>query len=412
VSSPAVKVAYLVNRYPATSHTFIRREIQALEALDVEVARFSLRPVAAKELADAADREELGKTRAVLSVGAVGLARAFLRALVTRPARLARALALAARVGRRSERGLVNHLAYLVEACVLVGWLEEVGARHVHAHFGTNSTTVAMLAHELGGPPFSFTMHHGTKEIFGTGGVGPAEKVKHSRFVSAVSSFGRSEVYHCSTPDEWPKVHVVRCGLDAAYLEAAPTPIPEAPRLVCVGRLAPQKGQVILLEAAARLAAQGVPFEIVLVGDGEMRATIEASIASHGLGARVRITGWADGEAVRREILAARAFVLPSFSEGLPVAIMEAYALGRPVVSTYVAGIPELVEPGRTGWLVPAGDVDGLERALREVLAAPTAQLAAMADAGRRRVRDEHDCAKNARLLRDLFAASGEGAAA
>ncbi|MEA2701273.1 MAG: colanic acid/amylovoran biosynthesis glycosyltransferase [Myxococcales bacterium] len=406
-----MKVAYLVNRYPSTSHTFIRREIQALESLGVEVARFSLRPVAKRDLADPADHVELEKTRAVLSVGPVGLAAAFLRSLLVRPIRLARGLLLAVKVGRRSDRGVLNHIAYLIEACVLVEWLRSSGCGHVHAHFGTNSTAVAMLVDVLGGPPFSFTMHHGAKELLGTGGVGPTEKINRSQFVSAVSSFGRSEVYHCSDFQQWSKVHLVRCGLDSAFLDAVVTPVPDTPRLVCVGRISAQKGQIILIEAAARLAAEGVPFELVFVGDGEMRADVEKAIAAHRLGERVRITGWAAGETVRSEIVAARAFVLPSFSEGLPVAIMEAYALGRPVVSTYVAGIPELIEPGRNGWLVPAGSVDHLVQALREVLEAPVAQLRAMAEDGRRRVCDQHDSRKNARILRDLFEQTSRGSA-
>jgi glycosyltransferase involved in cell wall biosynthesis len=398
-----MKVAYLVNQYPSNSHTFIRREIVALESLGIEVSRFSLRPIEQRKLADVADHEELRKTVAVQSVGATGLAQAFLRAMVTRPIQLARAFALAVRIGLRSDRGLLNHVAYLVEACVLLAWLKQRQIAHVHAHFGTNSAAVAMLCHELGGPPYSYTMHHGVNEIFSTGGSGPVEKVIRAAFVATVSSFGRSEIYHCAPPAHWSKAHLVRCGLDTPFLDAPTTPVPDVPRLVCVGRISAQKGQVILIAAAAKLAASGVPFELVFVGDGEMRTELEQSIAEHGLAGQVRITGWADGAMVRREIVASRAFVLPSFSEGLPVAIMEAYALARPVVSTYVAGIPELVEPGRSGWLVPAGDVDHLAQALREVLEASTAELDRLAAEGRRRVREQHDCVKNARDLRDLF---------
>jgi glycosyltransferase involved in cell wall biosynthesis len=401
-----VKIAYVVNHYPSTSHTFIRRELQALESLGIQVARFSLRPMEKAKLADAADHAELLLTRAVLSVGLTGLLAAFVRTLLTRPARLARALILALRTGHRSDRGLLNHLAYLFEACVLLKWLRVEGCIHVHAHFGTNSAAVAMLCHELGGPPFSYTMHHGAKEILSTGGCGPAEKIMRSQFVSAVSSFGRSEVYNCADPRYWHKAHLVRCGLDAAFLDAPVTPVPANARLVCVARISAQKGQVLLVEAAAKLAAEGIPFELVFVGDGEMRPELEKSIADKGIGQQVRITGWADGAAVRREILAGRAFVLPSFSEGLPVAIMEAFALGRPVVSTYVAGIPELVEHGRSGWLVPAGAVDELVVALREVLAASPAELGKMADEGRRRVHELHDCRKNAAVLRDLIRAA------
>ena len=109
------------------------------------------------------------------------------------------------------------------------------------------------------------------------------------------------------------------------------------------------------------------------------------------------------GEDVRRELLNARAMVLPSFAEGLPVVIMEALGLGRPVISTYVAGIPELVENGKCGWLVPAGSVDALEVAMKEVLDADVTDLARLGEEGRRRVAEFHDIRKNARTLRELM---------
>ena len=335
-----------------------------------------------------------------------GLLTAFVRTLLTRPRRLVRALRLALRTGHRSDRGIRNHLGYLLEACVLLKWLQSEKCDHVHAHFGTNSADAAMLCRELGGPAYSYTMHHGAKEILGTGGCGPAEKIRRSQFVCTVSSYGRSEVYHCAGPQYWHKAKIVRCGLDDAYLEEPVTPVPNNARLACVARISAQKGQILLIEAAAKLAAEGIPFEIVFVGGGEMQGLLQQTVAEKGLGKQVRITGWADGATVRREILDARAFVLPSFSEGLPVAIMEAFALGRPVVSTFVAGIPELVESGRSGWLVPPGSVDDLAGALRAVLAASPAELGKMADVGRQRVYELHDCRKNAMVLRDLIRAA------
>jgi colanic acid/amylovoran biosynthesis glycosyltransferase len=190
---------------------------------------------------------------------------------------------------------------------------------------------------------------------------------------------------------------------DASFLNAAPVPVPDVPRLVCIGRLSGQKGQLILLQAAAVLMREGVPFELVLAGDGEMRAVIEAAIEQLGLAQRVRITGWIDAAQVREELLAARAMVLPSFAEGLPVVVMEAMALGRPVLTTYIAGIPELVQHGRTGWLFPAGDVDALVAAMKQCLATPTLALDGMGAAARERVRERHDAAREARKLAVLM---------
>ena len=147
-----------------------------------------------------------------------------------------------------------------------------------------------------------------------------------------------------------------------------------------------RKGRSCCVEAAGRLAAEGLAFELVLVGDGPLRRPIEELIERLGLQKHVRLAGWQGTEAVREEILRARALVLPSFAEGLPVVLMEAMALGRPVISTYVAGIPELVVPGVCGWLVPAGSVEALAEAMRDVLLAPVHELERLGRAGAARV--------------------------
>jgi glycosyltransferase involved in cell wall biosynthesis len=164
-----------------------------------------------------------------------------------------------------------------------------------------------------------------------------------------------------------------------------------------------QKGQLLLVEAASRLAARKVAFDLVLAGDGEMRAEVEAQVARHGLQDRVHITGWISGQQVRQEILAARALVLPSFAEGLPVVLMEAMALRRPVISTFVAGIPELVQPGEHGWLVPAGDVQALADAMQACLDSPADVLERMGELAHQRVRERHDVDTEAGKLATLF---------
>jgi glycosyltransferase involved in cell wall biosynthesis len=392
-----MKLAYLVNQYPKVSHTFIRREIAAIESLGLEVDRFTLRGTK-EALGDEADEAERRRTRALLDAGAVGLTRAGLWMGIRRPRRLLKAAKLAFAVGRNSDRGLIRHAVYLAEACALASWVERSGCDHVHAHFGTNSATVAMLCHELGGPPFSFTAH-GPEEFDKPDLIALREKIERCAFALAVSSYGLSQLYRRARFSDWRKLHVVRCGVDASFFDTPRAPVPEAPRLVSVGRLSSQKGQLILVEAAAELARRGVWFELVMVGDGELRSDIEKAIAHHGLGDRIRITGWADGERVKNEILGARVLVLPSFAEGLPVVLMEAFALGRPVISTFVAGIPELVVPGRSGWLVPAGSVTALASAILEALTARTHDLDRMAAEGERRVRDLHDVRTSALAL-------------
>ena len=159
------------------------------------------------------------------------------------------------------------------------------------------------------------------------------------------------------------------------------------------------------------MAGKGIEFELVLAGDGEMRTEIEALVEKYGLSKRVRITGWISGEKVRNEILAARGLVLPSFAEGLPVVIMEAMALRRPVLTTYVAGIPELVRPGENGWLIPAGSLDDLASAMEEFLNCPDGELTRMGEEAYRRVLERHSIDVEAGKLSALFRQCAVGAA-
>jgi colanic acid/amylovoran biosynthesis glycosyltransferase len=405
-----MRIAYLVNQYPTVSHSFIRREILALERRGVEVMRIALREWDAG-LLDAENQPERERTRYVLREGVSALLIALGRMLFTRPGRLLQALALALRMGHRAERPLPVHLAYLAEACCIVPWLRAAGIEHLHAHFGNNSAEVAMLVHALGGPQFSFTVH-GTESFDNPRLTGLAKKVRNCAFVVAVSSYGRSQLYRLVEHQLWRKVQVVHCGLEPAFLAATTSPACTAPRFVCVGRLSEEKGQLLLVEAAQRLAAEGAEFELVLAGDGYFRADIEALVEHHNLQARVRITGWISSEQVRDEIVAARSLVLPSFAEGLPVVIMEAMALRRPVISTYVGGIPELVRPGENGWLVPAGDVEALADVMRACLEASVDTLARMGKAAHKRVLEHHSVDTEAAKLGLLFQAAAEGATA
>jgi colanic acid/amylovoran biosynthesis glycosyltransferase len=400
-SDSALRVAYLVNQYPMVSHVFIRREILALERHGVEVVRIALRGWDGP-LVDEEDHLERKRTRYVLREGAPALLIALMRMLVMRPLCFMRALALAWRMGRHADRPPPLHLVYLAEACRIEPWLRSAGVEHLHVHFGTNAAEVAMLVRALGGPQWSFTVH-GPEEFDKSQFIGLPQKVRDSAFVVAISSYGRSQLYRWVEHEHWPKVQVVHCGLEPNFRDAPRSARPASRRLVCVGRLCEQKGQLLLVEAARLLAEQGSDFDLVLVGDGEMRPEIETLIARYKLQGKVRITGRISTEQLHEEVLAARALVLASFAEGLPMVIMEAMALRRPIISTYVAGIPELVQPGKHGWLVPAGDVEALADAMQACLDTPADALARMGDAAHQRVMARHNVDTQAAELADLF---------
>jgi colanic acid/amylovoran biosynthesis glycosyltransferase len=396
-----MRVAYLVNQYPKVSHTFIRREILALEKLGVAVERISLRE-SGEVLVDPDDQLEAERTHVVLSCSARGLIVPLLWCLATRPLALFRAARVTAQFARRVPRSW-RHWAYLAEAVALAMRFRKAPPAHIHAHFGTNSATVALLWNAISGIPFSFTVH-GPEEFDRPESLGLDLKIARARFVVAISDFGRSQLMRWCDCDQWHKLQVVHCGVDDGFLDPSrESPVPDVRRLVCVGRLCEQKGHGLLVEAAARLAENGEPFELVLVGDGPLRSQIESLARARGLNGQVRITGWKSGPELTQEILASRALVLPSFAEGLPVVLMEALALRRPVISTYVAGIPELVIPGVCGWLVPAGSIDALCETIRTVLHTPTDRLEAMGEMGALRVRRQHSVLVEAEKLRELF---------
>jgi len=396
-----LKVAYFTNQYPKVSHTFIRREILALERAGFEVMRIAVRGWDEK-VVDDADLSEQRRTQYLLQNGLPAVFAASVRVLLQSPGKFLLGLQLALRIAKGSDKSVAYHLVYLAEACLLRLLLESSSISHLHVHFGTNPTEVAMLARVLGGPKYSFTAH-GPDEFDRPQALGMGEKIRHSEFSVAISSYGKSQLYRWAEYTQWQKIHVVHCGLDEDFLEYDCPPVQDVRRFVCVGRLCEQKGQLLLIEAMHLLKTEGIYAELTLAGDGEMRQQIEALIIRYGMSDRISITGWIDSSRVQSEIIASRALVLPSFAEGLPVVIMEAMALGRPVLSTYVAGIPELVIHGTNGWLFPAGSIDELASAIKDCLAKTEVELQSMGAAGHKRVAVRHSIAKETEKLAMLF---------
>lgn len=392
-------VAYLSNVYPKISHSFIQTEIAALERQGIEVHRFTVRR-AGEDAADAAERAEAARTTGLLE-DRRALAKAVLGCLASRPLAALRTLGLAWRTGGSGNR--IRACAYFAEAALLARRLEAEGVSHLHAHFGTNPAMVARLVARLAPVTYSFTAH-GPDEFDAPRGLDLPGKIAEAAFVIGVSSFGRGQLMRWSHPDQWSRIHVVHCAPDPAFFASIEGAVPEpvvAPQLLCVARLSAQKGLPLLLEAVARVAARR-EIRLDVIGGGEDQDIIEAQIERLGLRGIVTLRGWASPETIREALLASRALVLPSFAEGLPVVLMEAMALGRPVIATAIAGIPELVN-GEVGWLVPSGSVEALEGALDEALDAWPEELAAMGMEARARVLERHDPERCAGRMVDLL---------
>ena len=399
-----MRITYLVNQYPKVSHTFIRREILALERLGFQVQRVALRGWDEK-LIDFDDIAEQQKTIYVLKNGILSLILLAAKVFVQKPMRFCSTLLLAVKMGIKADRPVLFHFIYFLEACKVYLNVKQFNSQHLHAHFGTNPSEIVMLVSVLTDLPYSFTVH-GPEEFDRPQFLKLAEKIKYSKFVVAISSFGSSQLMRWISFSQWNKIKIVHCGLEASFYNVPSIVMPTKPRLVCVGRLCEQKGQLLLIEAVKNLHEQKIDFELILAGDGEMRTEIEALILQYRLQEKVKITGWISSDEVRNHILASQMLVLPSFAEGLPVVIMEAMSLRRPVISTYIAGIPELVINHENGWLCVAGDVHNLSETMHKALLTPIKILQTMGDAAHDRVIVRHNIDIEAAKLAEHFRAA------
>lgn len=388
-----MRIAYFTNRYPAVSHTFIRREIEAIEARGVKVDRIALRADPIDKLVDGDDRREHAATDQLLAGSKISLALKVLREVAGRPLRALGVLAFALGLGRRSGLAAPKMVAYWAEALLLRARTAACGADLVRTHFGTNGAVVARLARRLGGAPYAIA-YHGPDEFDAPERWDIGGTVAEAAFVTAISHFCAAQIMRWSNPADWPRIHEVPCIVDADLFTV--TPMPPGPlRLCTVARIAPQKGLPLLIDAIARLSD---PPMLDIVGDGPGRAALAAQVARLGLADRVRFLGPQDGAGVRAALAGAHAFILPSFAEGLPVVIMEALASGRPVIASAIAATGELVDAG-AGWLVAAGDIDGIAAAITQAAASDPDRLAEMGRHGRDRVRARHSAALAAARL-------------
>jgi colanic acid/amylovoran biosynthesis glycosyltransferase len=410
--SEQMKIGFLASCYPRAVDTAVRNEVLGLRELGHRVDTFSVRRAEVSQLTSELHQREHANTTYIVSDRLYATPLSALKLLLRRPACFFRALALARRTRPEGLRGLALQTAYFLEATYLADQLLERGIQHLHNHIGENSASVAMLASALSGIPFSLTIHgpyiFRAPERWALG-----EKIMQSAFTVAITDFTRSQCMMFIPVEFWRKLHIVRCGPEVELLQAEPPPLPSEAdglkrgrRLIWVGRICEEKGVPILLEACQRLVREELAFELVMVGEGPMRGTVEAEIQERGLGDHITITGWMNGEEVREQIAGCHAMVLPSFAEGLPAVIMEAMAFERPVISTYIAGIPELIEPGRNGWLVPAGSVDALAVAMHELIEAPLSELERLGRASREAVLRLHNTPAEVRKLEILIRAS------
>ncbi len=404
----AAPIAYLTGDYPKVSHTFILREVESLRRAGLEVVTCSIRKPAEAEFKGEEERQARRETFYVIAAARnpLRLLGAHARAVVRSPGRWFSALRLAFRTRPPGVKAFFWQLFYFAEAGVLAEHLQARGVRHLHNHFGNSSCSVAMLAAEMSGIPFSFT-EHGPAIFFEVDRWALGEKIARARFVVAISHFCRSQLMLFSDPVHWDKITIVHCGVDPAGYGQRPRGA-FGKRVIFVGRLDPVKGAPLLVEAMAQVIARHPDARLTLVGDGPARPLAEARAKALGIAGSVTFAGFQSQGAVAALLEEADMLVLPSFAEGVPVVLMEALASRIPVIASRVAGVQELVEDGVSGFAVPPGDVATLAHRIGQLMEDPSL-AARMGQAGRLMVEREFDIAAEGAWLAEVFRNGGAG---
>ena len=400
-------IAYLTGDYPKVSHTFILREVEAVRASGVKVITCSIRQPPEAEFKGQEERRARAETFYVKPAARnpVRLLAAHGRAFLLSPATWAKTLALAIRMRSPGFKALIWQLFYFLEAGVLADHLRRNRVRHLHNHFGNSSCSVAVLAAELAGIPFSFT-EHGPAIFFEVDRWALPEKISRAAFVVAITHFCRSQLMLFSDPAHWSKITIVHCGVDPATYRRDPGG--NGKRVAFVGRLDPVKGALLLIEAMATVLKSHPDATLTLAGDGPARAGAEARAKELGIETAVHFAGFMTQGQVADLLATSDMLALPSFAEGLPVVYMEALASRIPVVASRVAGVQELVEDGVTGFTIPPGDVAPLADRMIRLMDDPAAARK-MGETGRKAVEAGFDIRAEGARLAEIFTNGGPG---
>ena len=394
-----MRTAYFTGLYPRATDTFIQREVMGLRELGVEVDTFSVRSPGDEHIVGPEQEAERAQSYYLLPANPLKLGLAHLGLLLASPSRYLKGLKLALKTSQPGIKGGLYQMLYFLEAGLLAKEMVKRNIPHLHNHIANSSCTVAMLAAELGGFSFSFTMH-GPHIFFEPMRWRIDEKIRRAKFVACISYFCRSQGMIFVEPEHWDKMSIVRCGVDLDLFE----PVAhqgQGHRLLYVGRLAVEKGLPMLLESLKQVSAQSPDIHLMVVGDGADRAFLENLTVEMGLEKNVAFVGYQSQESVRQYLRQTDIFVLPSFAEGIPVVLMEAMAMGVPVVTTQIAGVSELVESGENGYLVPPGDSGALVTAIAK-LVDNADRRAQFGQAGRKKVEQHFDISAALSNLKDL----------
>lgn len=401
-----------MTHYPRVALTYLAGEVDEIERNGGRIFPMVMNAPASVDLTTDEARERVRKSL-YLKASAARVLEGVLGTLATHPLQMTRLVGKAIRSARLDLGLAARRLIHLCYASVVARHCRANRIRHLHAQFGLAPATIAWFATEIlnferaSRCTWSFTIH-GFQDFVEENAARLDLKAASAAFVVCISDFTKSQLCRVTDPRYWNRFHVVRCGIDlSAFPLRAPRPMRAIPRIVIVGRLSAEKGHGILLDAVRILADAGVDVEVEIVGDGPFGETIRRQEEALGLSGRVIYAGELQPSEVARRLADADIFCMASFAEGLPISIMEAMAIGVPVVTTWIGGIPELAVDGVTALTVPPGNSDALAAALKRLIEDPVL-AAKLAEHGRRAVEKLHSRGPNSAAIVSLFASVGQ----
>jgi glycosyltransferase involved in cell wall biosynthesis len=406
-TAATVRIGYLLSQYPAVSHTFFLQEVLGLRARGMQIETASInRPDRPSAQLPPAEAAEARRTHYIKDGKRKRALRNLILVALRRPDAVLRGLWAVLRIDglRLSERGF--WLFYLAEALLVGRWMRMRKLDHLHVHFGGPVASVGLLASIAWKVPYSLTIH-GPEELLNARSYHLKEKVDRAKFVFCISDFCRSQLCALMPASDWDKFTVIRLGVDPLVLTPPSRAVSfarrgETLRLVCTGRMVPAKGHQVLLEAVKLLRDRRVNLRVTLIGGGTELARLRQYAVDHHLEDTVDFTGALSHPEMLAQLRRADLFALASFAEGIPVALMEAMSLGLPCVSTYIAGIPELIRNGIDGLLVPPANAVAMANALEIVLGDPVLRRTLGASA-RQRIINQYNLPLNQELLAHTF---------
>ena len=400
-----MKIAYIMSRFPHLPETFILREMSEMERQGWDIALYPL--IEQKQAVVHPEAARWIPKARYLPFFSPRIALANGRSLLRDPLRYLRLWFRVFSENLSSPNLLIRAIALLPKSVHTAEKMVAEGVSHIHAHYATHPALVAWIIHQLTGINYSVTIH--AHDIFMRTAMLPS-KMADATFIAAISEFNRN--YVAELVGSWvkAKTHIVHCGIipDHYQAQAKPHQAGEKLEIMAVGSLQLYKGQKHLIAACALLAQQGIPFRCRIIGGGEEQADLEPRIQAAGLTQQVILMGAKTQDEVSALLPTAHCYVQPSIiapsgkMEGIPVALMEALATGLPVIATDISGIPELVQPSKTGYLVPPADAAALAEQITAVYNNPQ-QAQTLAQAGKQLVLEAFELSANVTQLARLF---------